>query len=454
MKIVKIKKEIFREYDIRGKYDIDIDENVSYTFGRSYASYIKNMGYDVCVVGRDNRYSSESLRNALVKGITDSGVNVVDIGLVTTPMFYYSCIALDINRGVMVTASHNPKDDNGFKFSFDNNMNAKGQEIKDFYEFTCNKDFSKGHGLLSFQDMKDSYFNYLLKDIKVNKKLKVVIDCANATTTFYAPELYNKLGVDLVVLYGKSDPSFPNHHPDPTVKENMLTLSEMVKELKADIGIGFDGDGDRVGFVDDTGRILDADQFMAVIVNHLSKTSDNKRFLYDVKCGNTLIDAIKKNKCEGFMVRTGNSYTKALTKENDCVFGGEYSGHVYFRDKFLGIDSGLYNGIRMLEILSIEKEKLSTLVDKLNKYYSTDELKINVSEENKFDIVDKIKTDALEQGLDVNTTDGVRIEFSDGWGLVRASNTSSYLTVRCEGKTEEKRDKILGIINDLIDKYS
>lgn len=454
MKLVDIKKQIFREYDIRGKYQIDIDENVSYTFGRSYASYLKKMGKDVCVVGRDNRYSSLDIRNALVKGITDSGVNVIDIGLVTTPMFYFSCMALDINRGVMVTASHNPKDDNGFKFSFDNNMNAKGDEIKEFYEFTCKKDFVTGNGLISFQDMKDSYFNYLLKDIKVDEELKVIIDCANATTSFYAPELYSKLGVDLTVMYGKSDPNFPNHHPDPAVKENMITLSQMVKETKADIGIAFDGDGDRVGFVDDSGKILNADEFMAVIVNYLSKNNENKKFLYDVKCGNTLIDAIKENKAEGFMVRTGNSYTKYLTKENNCIFGGEFSGHVYFRDKFLGFDSGMYAGIRMLEILSNEKEKLSNLLKKLNTYYATDEIKINVKEENKFQIVERIKEEIKNQGLNIITTDGVRIEFEDGWGLVRASNTSSYLTVRCEGKTEEKRDKILKIINDLIDKYN
>lgn len=454
MKLVKIKKKIFREYDIRGKYKEDIDEDVAYTIGKSYGSYIQNMGHSTCVIGMDNRYSSPDLKESLVKGIIETGINVIDIGLVTTPMYYFACIALDVNRGIMVTASHNPKDDNGFKISFDNNQNAKGQEIKDFYEFTDKLDFKSGHGILSFQNIKDNYFNYLLKNVNVSDKLKVVIDCGNATTSLFAPALYQKLNIDLTVMYGKSDPNFPNHHPDPSVKENMKDLSNMVKLLKADIGIAFDGDGDRVGFVDDTGRILDADQFMAVIVKHLAKHNTKPKFLYDVKCGQTLIDTIKEVKAAGIMVRTGNSYTKQLTKENNCIFGGEYSGHVYFRDKFLGFDSGMYAGIRMLELLSLEKEKLSVLVDSLNKHYSSDELKIETTDEEKFAIVDKIKNDVKKQGFNYSDIDGIRIEFADGWGLIRASNTSNYFTLRSEGKTEEIMNKILKIITDLVDKYN
>lgn len=459
MKIVDVKKNIFREYDIRGKYKEDIDEDVSYTIGRSYGSYLRErFGEDTCVIGRDNRYSSESLKNSLVKGILESGVNVIDIGLVTTPLYYFACIVLDVNKGIMVTASHNPKDDNGFKISFGNNQNAKGVEIKDFYEYTMKKEFlsdeSGSSAILAYQEIDDNYYRYLLKDVEVDKKLKVVIDCGNATTSFYAPTLYDMLGVDLIVMYGKSDPNFPNHHPDPSVKENMIPLSNMVKALEADIGIAFDGDGDRVGFVDDMGRILDSDQFMAIVVKHLAKNNKNCKFLYDVKCGNTLIDAIKETGSEGIMVRTGNSYTKSLTKENNCIFGGEYSGHVYFRDKFMGFDSGLYAGVRMLEILTLEKEKLSTLVDSLNKYSSSDEIKIETSDTLKFEIIEKIKEDIKEQGIEYKDIDGVRIEFSDGWGLVRASNTGNHLTIRSEGKDIDSMNKILNLINELVDKYN
>ena len=454
MKIVDVKKNIFREYDIRGKYKKDIDEDVSYTIGRSYGSYLRERGQDTCVVGRDNRYSGESLKNSLVKGILESGVNVIDIGLVTTPLYYFACIVLDVNKGIMVTASHNPKDDNGFKISFGNNQNAKGQEIKDFYEYTMKKEFVVGDGILAYQELDDNYYRYLLRDINVDKNLKVVIDCGNATPSFYAPTLYSMLGVDLITMYGKSDPSFPNHHPDPSVKENMLALSNMVKAVKADIGIAFDGDGDRVGFVDDKGRILDSDQFMAIVVKHLAKHNKNCKFLYDVKCGNTLIDAIKETESTGIMVRTGNSYTKSLTKENNCIFGGEYSGHVYFRDKFMGFDSGLYAGLRMLEILTLEKEKLSTLVDSLNKYSSSDEIKIETSDTLKFEIIEKIKEEIKEQGIEYKDIDGVRIEFDDGWGLVRASNTGNHLTIRSEGKDIDTMNKILNLINELVDKYN
>lgn len=453
MKIVDINKKIFREYDVRGIYSENLNEDVAYTFGKSYGSYIKKMGHSICVVGRDNRYSSDELKNGLVTGILETGVDVIDIGLCTTPMYYYACITLDINRGVMVTASHNPKDDNGFKFSFDNNQNAKGKEIEDFFDFCCEKNYEEGKGTLTYQDIKESYLNYLIKDLNINSDLNVVIDCGNATTSFFAPELYGKVTNNLTVIYGKSDPSFPNHHPDPSVKENMIMLSKMVKEIKADIGIAFDGDGDRVGFVDDTGRILDADQFMAIIVKYLSKVNDNKKYLYDVKCGNTLIDAINEVNGTGFMVRTGNSYTKLLTKENDCVFGGEYSGHVYFRDKFFGFDSGMYAGLRMLELLSSEKKKLSSLVNELNKYFSSDENKIKVTDENKFEIVKRIKEEYKNRNIKIDETDGVRISFDNGWGLVRASNTGPNLTVRAEANNEDKMNEILNEIIDLINKY-
>lgn len=455
MKLTKdIQRKIFREYDIRGKYNEDITEDIAYTIGMSFGSYIKDMGEDDCVVGYDNRYSSVPLSNALMQGITESGVHVLCLGLVTTPMYYYACIKTDTSCGIMVTASHNPKDDNGFKIAFNKNGNAKGKEIQDFYEYTINGNFRDGYGIISYMDIKDSYKEYLLSSINIKRPINVIIDCGNGTTSIIASEIFNQNNINLITLYGDSDPEFPNHHPDPAVDKNLKVLSDAVVELKFDVGIAFDGDGDRVGVVDNKGRIVRIDKLMALFVKDLVKKSDNHKFLYDIKCGMSLINEIDKQKAEGIMVRTGNSYTRSLTRENDCVFGGEYSGHVYFRDKFLGFDSGIYAGLRVVELLSESNLSLSDMVDELEDFYSTDEIKINASDDKKFDIVKSIKDYVIEKGYNYNEIDGVRVMFDDAWVSVRASNTGPNITMRVEAKTPEKRDQLYEEFIKLVNQYN
>ncbi len=455
MKLTKdIDRKIFREYDIRGVYPRDIDEDIAYTVGRSFGSYVKELGHQDCVVGHDNRYSSEELTNALMKGITESGVHVLYLGLVTTPMYYYACLKTDTPRGIMVTASHNPKDDNGFKIAFNESGNAKGEEIQKFYEYTVQQNFQSGFGIISRMDIQKDYISYLKSSIQIQRPLKVVIDCGNGTTSILASEVFEDGNIGLITLYGDSNPEFPNHHPDPSVDENMVVLSSAVKEFHADVGLAFDGDGDRVGVVDDMGRIVRIDQLMALFVRDLVTKNQNHRFLYDVKCGFSLIREIEKCGAEGVMVRTGNSYTKALTREKDCIFGGEYSGHVYFRDKFLGFDSGLYAGLRVLELLGSTTMSLSQLVDSLETFVSTPELKFASSDGKKFEVIEKIKEYVSEKGYPYQEIDGVRVEFEDAWVSVRASNTGPNITMRVEASSEERKEQLLEEFQGKLEEYN
>lgn len=453
---MEINKNIFREYDVRGVYPSEINEDVAYVFGRAFGTYIKKLNKFECVVGHDNRLSSDALVNNLMKGILSTGVNILYLGLCTTPMYYYACILKNIPSGVMVTASHNPKDDNGFKFSFDERGNAKGEMIQEFLNFLLDGNFDDGNGILSMFDVKEDYINYLLSclDINPNKKLKVVIDCGNGTTSGFAQELYSKTNIDLIPIFADSDPTFPNHHPDPAVEENLTFLKQKVLEEHADVGIAFDGDGDRVGFIDEAGNYIEADKFMIIACRYLLPISDNKRVLYDVKCSKSLVDEIIKLGGTPVISRVGNSYTKANTKDLDCLFGGEYSGHLYFRDKFLGFDSGMYNGLRMVEILSKTDKKVSELLDGIEKYISTPELKIPSPDDKKRIVVEKVKEYCINKNYKFIDIDGVRVEFDDGWGLVRCSNTGPNITARFEGKTIDIMNRIKDEFINLINEYN
>lgn len=452
---MEINRYIFRGYDIRGVYPKDLNEEVAYIIGQSFGSYIKNMGKDTCIVGRDNRYSSPLLASSLIKGILSTGISVIDLGLVTTPMYYYACIVKKIYSGIMVTASHNPKDDNGFKFAFDERGNARGEMIEEFRDFTLKGEFSKGEGKLSKYDIRDEYIKLMLSSIHLGPRpLKVVLDLGNGTTSCIAKDVYYRFPLDIEVLFGESAPSFPNHHPDPCVEENLEFLKKKVLETKADIGIGFDGDGDRVGIIDEKGNYIPTDQYMIIIIRDLIHKVEKKKFLYDVKCSKSLEDEIKKLGGESICYRTGNSYTKAKVKEENLPFGGELSGHVYFRDKWPGFDSGLYAGLRILEILSNTDKPLSSLLEGITHYESTPELKISSFDDKKFEVIEQVKDYCRKKQYDMLTIDGVRVTFSDGWALVRASNTGPNITARFEATSKERLEEIKNEFMDIIEIYN
>ena len=444
MNIRDINKNIFRGYDIRGVYPTDLNAYVAYTIGKSYGTHIKSLGKNKCVIGYDNRYSSVELTDNLIKGILETGVNVVKLGLVTTPMYYYACIKLEIPSGIMVTASHNPKDDNGFKMAFDERGNARGEMIEEFRDFTLKGEFANGTGTLSEYDIKLEYLELMKNSITMgNRKLKVIVDLANATTTCVAPEILSLFpNLDFEIMYGDSDSSFPNHHPDPCVEENLEALKKRVLETKADLGIGYDGDGDRVGFIDESGNYIATDKFMIIVVRDLINKVENKKFLYDVKCSKSLEDEIRRLGAEPICYRVGNSYTKAAVIDNKLPFGGELSGHVYFNDKFPGFDSGIYASLRMMEILSNTDKNASELLEGINNYYSTPELKFASPDEKKNGVVFEIENYCLGRGYDILTIDGIRVTFEDGWALVRVSNTGPNITARFEATTKERLESI------------
>ncbi len=445
---------IFKEYDIRGVYPNLINEDVAYKIGLGYGSYLQEkFNKHSCVVGRDNRLSSLSLANFLIKGIVDSGVDVLNYGLITTPMHYLSRHVNDM-YGIMVTASHNPKDDNGFKFSFDNLANARGDMIYEFRDYVLKGKFLSGNGKVILKDIKKDYLDYMKRNIKMGpRKVKVVIDLGNGATTCIAKDVHKMFpNLDVTYICDKSDGSFPNHHPDPAVEENMAMLKEKVKDVGADVGIAYDGDGDRVGVVLENGKYILADQLMIIIIKNLINDFKNKTILYDVKCSKALEDVINSLGGKPYCYRSGTSYTEAKVKELNLDFGGEYSGHIFFNDRDYVLGSGIYAGLRLLEILSNSDKKLSEYLIDAPTYYSTTEEKIPTSNEKKFEIVKKVLEYVKEKNYDYVDIDGVRVNFKDGWGLVRASNTGPNLTLRFEAKTKERLKEIESEFKSVLDK--
>lgn len=454
--IENINPNIFRGYDIRAIYGKDLDENIAYTIGLAYAKYIKNNGYDRCVIGRDNRSSSLPLSEALIQGIIEGdNIEVVDIGLVTTPMYYYGQIFLNdgknIMPGIMITASHNPKEYNGMKMTVNDFGNACGEMIQEFRRFVeenSKKEVNNERKVIGHvvkENVREGYLNLVKKSIDLgDKKIKVVVDTANGTASIIAQEMFDmfKDKIEMIPLYMESDPEFPNHHPDPSVESNNEDLKKAVLENKADLGIGIDGDGDRVGIIDENGKMIFADFYAIIVWRYLMDKVTNKKALFDVKCTKSLADEIEKLGGTPVCYRTGNSYMKAKMRDDDFMFGSELSGHVWFRDKWPNIDDGLYAGLRLIEIMSKTGKSITEMLEGINKYYSTPEIKFEASDDVKFKIIEKIKEYCIDKGYKINDIDGVRAEFDNGWALVRASNTGPNITARFEGKTEEDMEKI------------
>ncbi len=449
-----INQTIFRAYDIRGIYEEQITDETAYILGKSFGSYVKLRGKTEVLVGYDNRLSSPALAENLIKGLLESGVDVTSLGLVTTPMYYFARQHLNKWAAIMITASHNPSNHNGFKISFDENGNAAGEEIIAFRDFTNKGDFSTGEGKLSTYDIKDEYINLIVNNLKINKNIKAVFDCGNGTVSIIIKEILDKLNITYDLLYCDSDPTFPNHHPDPSVSENLVDIQKRLVELGYDIGIAMDADGDRVRIIDEKGNIVNSDIYMIIMYRYLNKNLKVRKALYDVKCSKALIDELEKLDLEQIMYRTGNSYMYRKMHEQNLDFAGEYSGHMWFGDRFYGFDDGLYAGLRMIEVLSNTDKKMSELYNDINVYYSTDELKINTTEENKYKIVEAVKKYVISKNYKYNDIDGIRVEFEDGWALIRFSNTGPVISVRFEASSNERLKEItaefMAIINKMI----
>ena len=407
------------------------------------------------IIGYDPRNMADVFSKLTAEIISDYGFKVsYSSRVVPTPVLAYSALKKN-SYAIMLTASHNPREDNGLKFAFDENGNCKGQEIQDFLQELIDGNFTSGNGHVYQYDIEPDYIQLYRDNLHFgHHKLKVVLDPANGATSKFCRKIYESFPMDLAIINEESDGRFPNHHPDPCVESNLEQLKKKVLEIGADVGISFDGDGDRLGVVTKDGKYIATDIYMILIIRDIVSKVKKKKFLYDVKCSKSLSDEIEKLGAEGVCYRTGNSYTKAKVREDNLPFGGELSGHVYFNDRWPGFDSGMYAGLRLLEILSHTDKDIHELLDGINIYYSTDELKFISTDDLKFTVVSKVKDYVLEKGYSYNDIDGVRVNFDDGWALVRCSNTGPNITARFEANSEERlqelQDEFLGVINEYI----
>ncbi|MDW7680914.1 MAG: phosphomannomutase/phosphoglucomutase [bacterium] len=448
---MKVNPNIFREYDIRGIAEKDLTDNVVEAIGKSYASYLGNSGLRKFVVGRDVRLSSERIQAALIKGIISTGADVINIGLVPTPVLYFSIVQLNADGGIMVTGSHNPIEFNGLKMC-QGIASVYGEQIQQLKQIIEHGEFIKGQGTVVDKDIVDEYVRTIKSKIKLNRKLKIVIDAGNGTAGEIAPQLWEDLGCEVIRLYCELDGNFPNHLPDPTVPKYVVDLQKLVLEHKADLGIGYDGDADRIGVIDNRGRIIYADRLIALFSRDVLKRMPQSTIVFDVKCSQALPEYIERYGGVPLMWKTGHALLKAKMKQENSPFAGEMSGHIFFGDDYFGFDDAIYASGRLLQLISESDMKLSLLMDEIPNYISTPEIRIECADEAKFDVIANL-VEEFKKEQDIIDIDGARVQFGDGWGLVRASNTQPVLVLRFEAKTEERLEEIKNIFKTKLNQY-
>jgi phosphomannomutase/phosphomannomutase/phosphoglucomutase len=438
-----ITKEIFRQYDIRGRVPDELDDLTVQGIAQAFACYAFNNGRSTVIVGRDNRSSSSKFSNIVVDALLESGLDVIDIGEVITPMFYFASHHLGFDAGMMITASHNPGRDNGFKLLLGSST-IYGEEIQTLARMVeqGEKRLGEHKGQLTVLDITEDYVREILGRVKLGSRhLKVVVDCGNGTAGFIAPRVLRELGCEVVELYCDSDPTFPNHHPDPVKAENCVDLVRVVQAEGADLGIGFDGDGDRIGVVDTDGNNIWGDMLMILFWREILHQNPGADCIVEVKCSQALIDEIDRLGGKPMIYKTGHSLIKGKMKEIGAIFTGEMSGHMFFADEYYGYDDAVYAAARLLRILSHTDKTIIELLADAPKYFSTPEIRVKSSDVEKFILVEKVLAHFVRK-YEVIDIDGARILFPGGWGLVRASNTGPELIVRCEGKTPEDLQRI------------
>jgi len=436
-------KEIFRAYDIRGIVDVTLQEDDVYQIGCAFSQMLKENNQHKVIVARDGRLSAPRLHAKLVQSLIDNGCEVIDIGVVPTPVLYFATNILDCPNGVMLTASHNPANYNGLKIVL-NKLPLMPEQIENLYHLALNaKPTAMQTGSISNVDALALYEEKILGDIKLKRPLKVVIDCANGVAAVVAPQLLRKLGCEVVELFCELDGRFPNHAPDPSEIENLHYLIEAVKEHKADLGLAFDGDADRVMVIDEKGQLIFPDYLLMLYVQELAKRYQDFKVIHDVKCTRYLSQEIKKLGGVAIMARTGHSFMKVRMKEEQALIGGEASGHIFWEDRWYGVDDGIYSAIRLLEILAAENKALSSLMQQFPRGVETPEYKLAMSEDKKNLFMQQLIAQAQFPEASIITIDGLRVEFLAGWGLVRVSNTSPYLTFRFEANTKQDLNAIL-----------
>jgi len=448
---MKINPLIFREYDIRGVVDRDLTPEIVRRLGQGFGTYVAPQGLKKLVVGRDGRLSSKTFGEALIEGLLSTGCDVVDIGLCPTPAYYFSLFHLNQEGGMMVTGSHNPPEFNGFKISVGKST-LFGEEIQKLGRLVGKAHFVTGEGHLSTKEIIPAYQDYIKKNVHLDRKLRVVIDAGNGTAGLVAGPLLRDLGCEVEELYCEVDGRFPNHFPDPTIPEYLKDLIDRVKGTRADLGIGYDGDADRIGVVDDQGSVIWGDQLMILFAREILKRRKGATFVAEVKCSQNLYDDIEKQGGKAIMWKTGHSLIKEKMRIEDAALGGEMSGHIFFADRYLGYDDAIYASCRLLELLSKTEKKLSHLLDDVPKTFTTPEIRVECPDDIKFKVVEQVKEE-LRKECSIIDVDGVRAKFEGGWGLVRASNTQPVLVLRFEALTEKRLQEIKKFVEDKVKQF-
>jgi len=431
---------IFRMYDIRGIADTDLNSQDVTLIGRAYGTYMKRQGYQTVSVGRDVRLTSERIKTALAEGILSTGINVIDVGVCPTPVVYFSIVHLETDGSVMITGSHNPIEYNGLKLN-EGMLSLYGEQILHLKALIEKDDFESGRGVLSSSEIVPAYTAMIKEKISLKKPFKIVIDAGNGTAGPIAPEIFEAMGCEVIRLFCEPDGHFPNHLPDPTVLKYIKDLRRLVVEEKADFGLGYDGDSDRVGLIDEKGRVVFADQILALMAKDVLTRCPKEKIIYDVKCSQMLPEVIEAAGGEPVIYMTGHSLIKKKLKEEGAPLGGEMSGHIFFKEGFYGFDDGIFVSFRMAQYLSQIDQPLSALVDELPQFVSTPEIRITCPDEDKFEVVEKLTAD-FKKEYDVIDIDGARVLFGDGWGLVRVSNTQPILVLRFEARSETRLAEI------------
>lgn len=456
---VKIIPSIFREYDVRGIAGRDLTEDFAFLLGQAYAEMFREkLKLNKVAVGRDCRLTSDAYGAALMSGIRSQGVDVIDLGVCATPLTYFSLFHLEIDGAIMVTGSHNPSDYNGFKICIGKGT-IHGQEIQHLRTVMEKLNTPSGavksakQGALSSYAIIPAYVNHLVKNAKPTKPLKIVLDSGNGTASNIAPQIFEKLGAKVIPLYCELDGRFPNHHPDPTVPANLKVLVETVIKEKAAFGVAFDGDSDRIGAVDENGRILYGDELMVILARAVLKENPGATILSEVKSSHRLYQDIARHGGNPIMWKTGHSLIKSKMKESGALLAGEMSGHIFFADRNFGYDDAIYAALRLFEIASQHNGPVSSLLQGLPDSVSTPEIRVDCIEEKKFELVQKTKEEILKKISPTDKVidiDGIRVDFPDGWGLVRASNTQPVLVVRFEAISQARLLAIRSIVESAL----
>ena len=439
---------VFREYDVRGVVNQDLNKEFVLDLGRAIGTYATRHNVKKMSIGHDCRLSSEEYHNFLIKGLNSCGIETIDIGLCATPMLYFSIRYLKIDGGVMVTGSHNPPEFNGFKICIGNDT-IYGNQIQDLRKIIENGEYSTGHAISQCNDISKEYENYLFENVSINKKLKVIVDAGNGVGGYFALPLLKRLGCDVTAIYCEPDGHFPHHFPDPTVEDNLKELIRLVKKDKADLGIAFDGDADRLGVISDKGEIIWGDKLLLLFSRYILKANPGSTIIGEVKCSQVLYDDIKKHSGRSIMWKAGHSLIKAKMKEENAVLGGEMSGHIFFADRYFGYDDAIYAALRLLEILSQTGEKLSSLLADVPQTFATPEIRIDCPDNKKAGVVNNIKNH-FRNTPGLIDIDGVRIPFAEGWALVRASNTQPVIVMRFEASSKKSLQLIRQEVESLI----